>query len=121
MAAASPITIGDNQNVDVALKFVDAAGVPTTDIDSGSVTAVFADGSEFVVTVSADETSVNVASNGTVESGDVLTINATVNGVPLPDPGTIEINVEAGPATSVVLTPGTPNTNAPAEQSTPTS
>ena len=113
MAAASPITIGDNQNVDIAVTFKDAAGVPVppSAIDAGSLTGVFADGTEFTVTPSADQSSVNVKANGEVVSADTLTVNATVNGVALADPGTIDINVVAGPAVSVLLTPGTPVNN----------
>ena len=100
----------DNQNVDVAIAFVDAAGNPAS-VDPGSVTAVLADGTEFTVTLDAAQTSVNVKALGPVTTGDVLTVSCTVGGTAIATPGTIAFDVISGPATAVTLTPGTPATN----------
>ena len=104
--------LGDSQNVDVALAFTDAAGNPVTGVtlDAGSVAATFADATEFTVTVSADQSSVNVRAIGPVVTGDVLTVTGSVGGVALA-PGTLPFDVVAGPATSNTLTPGTPVAN----------
>ena len=104
--------LGDNQNVDVALAFTDAAGQPVTGVtlDPGSVSATFADATEFTVTVSADQSSVNVRAIGPVVTGDVLTVAGSVGGTPL-TPGTLAFDVVAGPASTITLTPGTPVAN----------
>ena len=104
--------LGDSQNVDVALAFTDAAGQPVTGVtlDPGSATATFSDGTEFTVTVSADQLSVNVRAIGPVVVGDTLTVTGSVGGTALA-PGTLAFDVVAGPASSITLTPGTPVAN----------
>ena len=106
-----PIT--DSQNVDLALQFVDAAGNPVANVtpDPGSVTAAFADGTEWTVTVTADQLSVNVRANGHLTIGDVLTINGSVGGVAL-TPATMTFDETTGVATTFGLVPGTPVANA---------
>jgi hypothetical protein len=104
--------LADNQNVDVAVGLVDAAGNAVTGdvLDAGSVTAVFVDGTELTATVSADQTSVNVAALGPLTTDDVLTVTGTLNGVALA-PGTLAFDVGTGAPTGITLTPGTPVAN----------
>lgn len=100
----------DNQNVDVAISFADAAGNPVAGpADPGSVIATLASGAEFSATVSADETSVNVRALGPLTTGDVLTVTASVGGVALS--GTLAFDAVVGPAAAIGLTPGTPVAN----------
>jgi hypothetical protein len=105
-----PIT--DSQNVDLTLAITDAAGNAVTGdtLDPGSVTATFADGSEWTVTVSADQTSVNVKANGELTVDDLLTVTGSLNGVAL-TPGTLAFDVTTGVATAIGLNPGTPAAN----------
>ena len=102
----------DNQNVTLTIVLDDGAGnVVTGDtLDAGSVTATFADGSEFTVAVSADQTTVLVTANGALTQDDVLTVTGSLNGTPL-TPGTLAFDVNAGTATTIGLEPGTPQTN----------
>lgn len=105
-----PIT--DSQNVDLTLGLTDAAGNAVTGdtLDPGSVTATFADGTEWTVTVSADQTTVNAKANGALTVGDVLTVNGSLNGVAL-TAGTMTFDVTTGVATTIGLSPGTPAAN----------
>ena len=105
-----PIT--DSQNVDLTLAVADAAGNPVTGdvLDAGSVTAVFADGTEWTVTVSADQTTVNARANGALTVGDVLTVNGSLNGTAL-TPATMTFDVTTGVATTIGLSTGTPVAN----------
>src|ERR1019366_2984354 len=105
-----PIT--DSQNVTLTLAITDAAGNAVTGdtLDPGSVTAAFADGTEWTVTVSADQTSVNAKANGALTIGDVMTVNGSLNGAAL-TPATMTFDVTTGVATTIGLTPGTPVAN----------
>jgi hypothetical protein len=104
-------TLLNNQNVDVAVGAVDAAGLPVSvTFDPGSVTATFADGAAFLVTISADEKTVNVKATGPLVTGDTLTVTASVAGVAL-TPATLPFDVQAPPPVAVTLTPGTPVAN----------
>ena len=105
-------TLADNQNVDVAITLTDAAGNTVTGavLDAGSVTATLADSTEFTVTVSADQSSVNVKAIGPLVTGDVLTVNGSFNGVAL-TAGTLAFDVQAGPPTTIGLVAGTPAVN----------
>ena len=99
--------IADNQNVTLTLAVDDAAGNPVTGdtLDAGSVTATFADGSEWTVTVSADQTTVDVRANGALTVDDVLTVTGSIGGVAL-TPGTLAFDVTTGTATTVGLSAG---------------
>ena len=105
-----PIT--DSQNVTLTLGLTDAAGNAVTGdvLDAGTVTASFADGTEWTVTVSADQTTVNAKANGALTVSDLLTVNGSLNGVAL-TPGTLAFDVTTGTATAIGLTPGTPAAN----------
>lgn len=105
--------ITDSQNVDLTLAVADAAGNPVTGdvLDAGSVTATFADGSEWTVTVSADQTTVNVRANGELTVDDVLTVTGSLDGVAL-TPATMAFDVTTGVATTIGLSAGTPVANA---------
>jgi hypothetical protein len=105
-----PIT--DSQNVDLTLGLTDAAGNAVTGdvLDAGTVVASFADGTEWTVTVSADQTVVNVKANGALTINDLLTVAGSLNGVAL-TPGTMAFDVTAGVATTIGLAAGTPVAN----------
>ena len=105
-----PIT--DSQNVTLTLGLTDAAGNAVTGdvLDAGSVTATFADGTEWTVTVAADQSSVNAKANGALTVGDTLTVAGSLNGVAL-TPGTMVFDVTTGVATTIGLTAGTPAAN----------
>jgi uncharacterized YccA/Bax inhibitor family protein len=96
----------------VAITLADAAGNPVTgdQLDAGSVTATFVDGTELSATVSADQTSVNVKALGPLTVDDVLTVTGSLNGVAL-SPGTLAFDVGVGSPASIVLAPGTPVEN----------
>jgi len=104
--------ITDSQNVDLTLAITDAAGNAITGdvLDAGTVTAAFADGTEWTVTVSADQTTVNAKANGALTVSDLLTVNGSLNGVAL-TPGTLAFDVTTGTATAIGLTPGVPAAN----------
>ena|ERR1035438_3560137 len=104
--------IADNQNVTLTLAVDDAAGNPVTGdtLDAGSVVATFADGSEWTVTVSADQTTVNVKANGALTIDDVLTVTGSIGGVALTS-ATMAFDVTTGVATTVGLSAGTPVAN----------
>jgi len=104
--------LNDNQHVTVTLALTDAANnVVTGDqLDAGSVTATFADGSEFTAVVSADQTSVLVTATGTLTIDDVLTVTGSLNGVAL-TPGTLAFDEDTSTATTINLTAGTPVNN----------
>lgn len=104
--------IADNQNVTLTLAVDDAAGNPVTGdiLDAGSVTATFADGSEWTVTVSADQTSVNVKANGALTIDDVLSVTGSIGGVAL-TPASMAFDVTTGTATTIGLSAGTPVNN----------
>jgi hypothetical protein len=103
----------DDQNVTLTLALEDAEGNAVTGdtLDAGSVTATFADGSEFTAVVSADQTTVLVTATGALTIDDVLTVTGSLNGVAL-TPGTLAFDVDASTATAIGLTPGTPVQNA---------
>lgn len=103
----------DNQNVTLTLALEDAEGNAVTGdtLDAGSVTATFADGSEFTAVVSADQTTVLVTATGALTIDDVLTVTGSLNSVAL-TPGTLAFDVDASTATAIGLTPGTPVQNA---------
>ena len=85
----------------------DAAGNPTSiTFDAGSVTATFPETTNLTAVVAADQNSILVTSEGPLVVGDVLSIAATVNGSVIT--ADFPIDVTAGPATSIVVTPGTP-------------
>ena len=104
--------ITDSQNVDLTLAVADSAGNPVTGdvLDAGTVLPTFADGSEWTVTVSADQTTVNVKANGKLTIDDVLTIPGSLNGVAL-TPATMAFDVLTGTATTIGVTAGTPAAN----------
>ena len=104
--------ITDSQNVTLTLAVADAAGNAVTGdtLDAGSVTAAFADGSEWTVTVSADQTTVNAKANGALTVDDVLTVNGSLAGVAL-TPATMAFDVTTGVATTIGLTAGSPVAN----------
>lgn len=108
----------DDQNVDCAVQIQDDAGniVTGESLDAGSVTATaaLADGSDasatVQVTVSADQSSVNVKALGPPATGVVITPAATLNGSALTGKELV-IDVNPSPATQVALVPGTPQHN----------
>ena len=101
----------DNQNVVITVGFDDAAGNAVPDaIDAGSLSAVFADGSEVSAVVNADNT-ITVTALGPLTSDDVLTVTCTVNGTPFT--GTAAFTIGTSVPTGLTLTEGTPETNAP--------
>lgn len=109
----SDFVLLDDQNVNVAVAILDKAGNPTGDVfDAGTLTAVAADGN-VSVTVSADQTSFNVAAVGPLVTAESIAINGSVNGTALPE-ATFVVNVDADAANpaGIGLTPGTPVANA---------
>jgi len=103
--------LGDKQTITGAVAFTDERGnaVPASAIDPGSLTVTFADPTQFNVVIAPDQTSFTVAAVGTLETGDQGTVNATVNGVPLPNPFVFAFDVVAGPPVAVTVTFGTPS------------
>src|SRR5487761_2464356 len=100
----------NNENVTVAVGAVDALGTPVTvTFDTGTVTATVTSGA-VVATVSADELSVNVKAVGPLVTGDILTVNGSVNGVAL-TAATLGFDVTASAPVGITLTPGTPVLN----------
>jgi hypothetical protein len=108
----SDTPLQDDQDLTVAITFVDAAGNPVPDaIDAGSLTATFADGSALSAAIGSDNASVVVTALGPLTTDDVLSVSCTVSGAAFS--GTLAFDVGAGPATAMVLTPGTPEENTP--------
>lgn len=104
--------ITDSQNVTLTLAITDAAGNAVTGdvLDAGSVLPTFADGTEWTVTVAADQTTVNVKANGALTVGDTLTVPGSLNGVAL-TPGTMVFDETTGVATTIGLAAGVPVAN----------
>jgi hypothetical protein len=103
----------DNQNVDFAVQLLDGAGniVPGVTADAGSVTATGSDGgTDVLVTVSADGSSVNARAVGPEVTGVVITVAASVAGTAL-TPGTQVVDVSSSPVARVGLVAGTPQIN----------
>ena len=109
----------DNQNVVVTVGFADAAGNAVPDaIDAGTLSAVFADGTEVTASVNADNT-ITVTALGPLTKSDVLSVSCTVGGVAFT--GTADFTIGASAPTGLTLSEGTPATNvAPAPAPTPT-
>lgn len=108
----------DNQEVVITIGFEDVAGNAVPDaIDAGSLTAVFADGTEVSATVNADNT-ITVTALGPLTSDDVLTVSCTVNGTPFT--GTAAFTIGTSVPTGLTLTEGTPTTETPAAAPAPT-
>jgi hypothetical protein len=82
-------------------------------IDPGTLAASFADATEWNVTLDEAAGTVNVAANGTLVAGDVLTITASQGGAAL-EPLTYTFDEVAGPATALTGVVSAPAQNAPA-------
>jgi hypothetical protein len=108
----SDFILQDDQNVTLAISPVDAAGNPAGAFDAGSVTATFPETSNLTAVVSADQTSVLVTALGPLTTDDVLTIAGDVNGQSVSV--AFPFDVDASAPTAINVTPGTPETNAPA-------
>ena len=105
------VELQDAQNVDIALSATDAGGQPATlVIDANTLTATFADATEWVVTTDEVNNKVNVKATGTLVAGDVLTINASMGSKALA-PLTFTFDEIAGPATALTGVVGTPVAN----------
>jgi outer membrane usher protein FimD/PapC len=105
--------LADDQNVDVALPILDRAGNATSDVfDPGSLTATGSDaGANVTVTVSADQTSMNVRAVGPLATGITITTNGTVNGNPLTGTFVVDVDADNANPASIGATPGTPVAN----------
>jgi hypothetical protein len=107
----------DNQNVTGTVALTDAAGnaVLSSALDAGSLAVTFTDPTQFTVTIAADQSSFDVQSVGTLETGDTGTVTATAGGVPLNGPGgtpfTFTVDVAAGPPVSIGVSFGAPVAN----------
>jgi len=108
----SDFILNDNQHVTLTIALTDASNnvVRGNQLDAGSVTATFADGSEFTAVVSTDQNTVLVTANGNLTKDDVLTVAGSLNGVAL-TPGTLAFDEDTSTATAVNLTAGTPVNN----------
>lgn len=104
----------DDQNVDIAIQVGDEVGniVAGAALDAGSVTATADSPDDFTITVSEDQSTVNVKSNGELVTDATVTVSGTLVGAPLT--GEIAIDVVDSAPANLVLVPGTPQTNAPA-------
>lgn len=99
----------DDQTVPVAVNIADDADniVQGESLDAGSVTATVSDPTVLSATVSADQGSVQVEALGPEATGVTVTVDGSLGGVAL-SAGTIAVDVNASPATSIQLVPGTP-------------
>lgn len=103
----------DNQNSDVLFVFEDEFGNPTTSptIDAGSLTATSSDEAALTATPNADNSGVTVTAEGPLDADVKVDVAFTVDGVAWTGSETFAVGASA--PTQLVLSPQTPEGNAP--------
>lgn len=103
----------DDQNVNCALNLIDDANnvVQGQTLDAGSATATVSDTTVLEATITPDQTVLNIKALGPEATGVTVEVTGTIAGTPVANPGSIAVDVQASPAVSIGIVPGTPSHN----------